>query len=267
MKVTVRNFPAALGLLALAACSDSTSSSTGQLVVQLTDAQTGAFASAKVWISSVYVVPGADSTGPRYVIAETPQEYDLLNLKNGVLATLGTAALPVGDYQQLRIVVDSARVTLADPVTFSGGDADATLRVPSGQQTGIKVVFASTPIHVSTTRATVVVDFDVARNFLLTGPPASPTGALFRPVLHGVSSDVASSIAGVVAPANATATVYALAGTDTVQGAEADTLTGAYTLRFLPPGAYTLLASGINLSITKSITLRAGQDTTGVNFP
>jgi hypothetical protein len=103
--------------------------------------------------------------------------------------------------------------------------------------------------------------------FVFTGPPDKPDGTLFKPVLHGVVTDLSASIAGTVTPASTHATILGIQGVDTVAMTTADTLTGAYTLRYLPAGTYILTAVGINLLTTKTITVRAGQDTTGVNFP
>jgi hypothetical protein len=44
-------------------------------------------------------------------------------------------------------------------------------------------------------------------------------------------------------------------------------VSGAYKLWFLPPGAYTIAAVGTGLNGSKSVTLGAAQDRTGVNFP
>src|SRR3989304_1359873 len=176
----------ALGALlvgAAAACSGGDSGTTGQIVVRITDSPVDNIESAVVWISSVYLIGGADTTGNRYTVTTTPQQYDLLDLTNGVTAAPGTATIPTGDYTQMRLVVDSARVTLKAGKTFSDGSSSKTLQTPSAQRTGIKVNFSG-PVHVAPGQTILVVDFDVARNFVFTGPAANPTGVLFKPVLH-----------------------------------------------------------------------------------
>jgi hypothetical protein len=256
-----------LGTLA-AGCSSSESPGTGQLSVVMTDSPIANVQSATVWVSRVYLIGGADSTGSQYTITSTPAQYDLLSLQGGVTAALGTTTIPVGDYTQMRLVVDSARITLAGGLLFSGGSASATVKVPSGMQTGIKVNFQGS-VHVAPGQTILVVDFDASENFVFTGPAGAPTGVLFKPVLHATVENVAASIAGTVTPASAKAKLYAIfsANGDTVATALADTTTGAYKLWFLPPGAYTVTAVGTSLNVSKSLTLRAAQDTTGVNFP
>lgn len=254
-----------------AACSDSTTAAgTGQLTVQLTDAPVGSIQSAVVFISRIYLIGGSDSTGSQITISSTPAQYDVLNFQGAVTAALGSATVPVGTYTQMRLKVDSARITLVSPLTFSTGGSTKTLVIPSGQQTGVKVVFGG-PVTVVPGETILVVDFDVSRNFVLTGPASAPTGAIFKPVLHATVRNVAASVAGTVTPASAKATLAAVtAANDTVATAIADTLTGTYKLWFLPPGTYTVTATGTapsTLALSKVITVRAAQDTTGVNFP
>ena len=257
---------AAVGLTA--ACSDSSSPATGQLSVRLTDAPGDQIQSATVWISRVYLIGGSDSTGARIDVSTTPGSYDLLALQGGVTALLGTVTIPVGDYSQMRLVVDSARVTLKSPLTFSDGSTSKTLQTPSAQQTGIKVNFDA-PVHVAAGQTVLVVDFDVARNFVFTGPSTSPNGVLFKPVLHATVENIAASIAGTVSPASAKARLFAIVGTDTVASADADTTTGAYVLRYLDPrvSPFTVAATATGYTTqTKTVPLRTAQDTTGVDF-
>lgn len=250
-------------VVALGGCGDGT---TGQIAIKLTDAPNPMIQSATVWIRSVYLVGGESEAGPRYTITDQPQTYDLLTLTGGVTALLGDATIPTGDYTQLRLVVDSARVTLVDGATFGDGTSSRTMTTPSGQQTGIKVNFSG-PVHVSPGRTVLVVDFDVARNFVFTGPSDAPTGVSFKPVLHASVEDLSGSIAGTVTPANDHAFVYAIVGTDTVTSAFADTTTGAYKLWYLPAATYTVAVKGTTLNASKTVTLAVNQDTTGVNFP
>ncbi|MBI3790570.1 MAG: DUF4382 domain-containing protein [Gemmatimonadetes bacterium] len=262
-----------LAVGAFAACTDSpTNASTGTLNVQLTDAPVDRVQSAVVWISRVYLIGGSDTTGGQVTISNTPTQFDLLNLQSGVTTSLGTATIPVGTYTQMRMIVDSARVTLKAPLTFVGGSAVKMLTVPSGQQTGVKVVFGA-PLVITPGQTVLVADFDVARSFVMTGPIAAPTGVLFKPVIHATVTNVAASIAGTVTPANSRAQLFAVSTTsaDTLASTLADSVSGAYKLRFLPPGSYTVsavgTATGSTLNLTKAVTLRSSQDTVGVNFP
>jgi hypothetical protein len=169
--------------LALAACEMPPGSASEQSRIRLllTDAPGPDIESAVVWISRAYLVPGEE--GEAVVVTDEPQEHDLLLLQNGVTALLGDASVPAGTYAQLRLVVDSARLTLADGFTFDDGSTTKSLRVPSGAQTGIKVNFAG-GLDL-TGDVDVVVDFDVAQNFVFQGPPQGPYRVLFTPHLKG----------------------------------------------------------------------------------
>ncbi len=176
---------AAVALSGLAAC-DGTGPQLARVRLYLTDAPSDQIASARVWISRAYLVPGNDDgDGPGFTITDDPQEYDLLELQNGVTALLGDDLIPVGDYAQLRLVVDSAKISLVEGATFADGSSTRTLKVPSGMQSGIKVLFAG-KVHVDPAGTDLVVDFDVTQNFTFQGAPGSPpTGVLFTPLLKG----------------------------------------------------------------------------------
>ncbi len=266
----MRRALAGLATAALAAGCNETAAPVGNGTVTalLTDAPVAGVKSATVWISKVYLIGGNDSSGARFVIDSTPHQYDLLSLQNGVTAALGTATIPAGTYAQMRFIVDSAQVVLDSGLTFADGSTTKAMKVPSGMQTGIKVVFEA-PVQVTVGQTILVADFDVSQSFVFTGPPSGPFGVLFKPVIHATVQNVAASVAGTVTPASAKAKLYAIFSSngDTVATALADTTSGAYALRFLPPGAYTITAVGTSLNVSKSLTLRAGEDTTGVNFP
>ncbi|HEX4634384.1 MAG TPA: DUF4382 domain-containing protein, partial [Gemmatimonadales bacterium] len=200
----------------------------GTVTLRLTDAPSATFKSATIWVSKVQLV---GDTAP-ITIADTAAVYDLLALQNGVTALLGSATIPTGSYEQLRLIVDSARVVFDSGLHLANGDTSASLRVPSGMQTGVKVNFAG-PVHVAPGQTDLVVDFNVAQSFVLMGPSTAPLGVLFKPVIHATAQDVSGSIAGTSSPASAHGMLFAIQGTDTVGAAAADTTTGAYKIWFL----------------------------------
>jgi hypothetical protein len=174
----------------------------------------------------------------------------------------------------MRMVVDRAEVTLKPGITI-GGASTVSLQTPSAQRTGIKVNFSG-PLHVAAGETILIVDFDVARNFVFQGPRGAPTGVSFKPVLHAVVDDIAASIAGTVGPAAAAAVnaevlaIVPLTGTDTdtVASAVADPTTGAYILRYLDPRvSHTVSVSATGYATqTRTVTLQTAQNVTGVNF-
>jgi hypothetical protein len=191
---------ALLGLIVPMACDDAVGPMDGpaQLRILLTDAPADYLASADVCISRVYLVPGedredgeGDGNGPNWVDlfndSAEPLCYNLLELRDGITADLTDAVeVDPGEYGQLRLVVSSAEVTLADPYEFNDGDVTRPLFIPSGMQTGIKVLLNESIEAEDGTLTTLIVDFDVNENFVLQGNPDTPAGIhgiLFTPVL------------------------------------------------------------------------------------
>jgi hypothetical protein len=175
------------------ACSSDPSGPAGKsrLQVLVTDAPSDYIAQAVVWVSAVYLQGGEGDGEPRVYLfndAVAPKEFDLLLLQNGVNAEL-TAIVDVDarDYHQLRLVVDSARVTLVNGFTFNDLSVTRRLMVPSGAQSGIKVNLAGA-IEAEVGELTViVVDFAVDDSFVIQGNPGTPAGImgiLLTPTLH-----------------------------------------------------------------------------------
>ena len=90
------------------------------------------------------------------VLFEGERTFDLKDLQNGRTDLLAEAELPVGTYTQLRLVVTEGQVTLSDDREFS-------LRVPSGEQSGIKLRLT---FDVQAEAETVLLlDVDLSRAF------------------------------------------------------------------------------------------------------
>jgi hypothetical protein len=181
-------------LLFLASCNDSDSSvtdGTAEVQVLLTDAPSDYIESALVKFSRVYLQGGEDFD--LMDDSEEWVEYDLMELQNGVTVKLSDDGImiPAGTYHQLRMVVLSAIVTLKDPATFTDGSSTATLFVPSGMESGIKVQLADSIEAGDGSLTVVLVDFDVDENFVIHGNPApnGVTDILFTPLLNEKSRD------------------------------------------------------------------------------
>ena len=142
------------------------------LQVLLTDAP-GDLAEARVTVDRVELLP--QGGGGAVVLTDTDRTLDLLRLQNGVTATLAAEPIPAGTYTQMRFVVaDEATVVLEDGTR-------QTLIVPSGTQTGIKVVFAPVTVGGPADDVTVLLDFDVEDSFVQAGASGM---YLFKPVVR-----------------------------------------------------------------------------------
>ena len=188
----------AVSMFAASACSDTTGVPTSQVQILLTDAPSDMIASAEVWISHVYLQGGGDDApdDPGRVDLfndpDAPLHFDLLMLQDGITADLtGLVEIEAGLYQGLRLVVDRAEVTLVEGLEFTDGTDTATLMVPSGDESGIKVMLTEAIDAVDGGSTTVTVDFDVDRNFVIQGGEGESAiqGILFTPVLLELDRD------------------------------------------------------------------------------
>jgi len=183
---------AAVSVLA-GACNDSTGpEGAARVQIRLTDAPSDYIASAEIWVSAVYLQRADDDEegDPRVFLfddSDNPKHYDLMLLRDGVTADLTEATdVEEGTYGQLRLVVDSAFVTLIEGVEFNAGGNTAMLKVPSGSSSGIKVLLEEPVAAEEGETVVLLVDFDVDDNFRLQGNPETPaglSGILFTPVL------------------------------------------------------------------------------------
>ncbi|MFW6083718.1 MAG: DUF4382 domain-containing protein [Gemmatimonadota bacterium] len=301
MSTTLRRglLTVAAPLLALAfgACDESTSpEGTGQFSVALTDAPSAMFAEAVVDIGAIQLFGGA---GGPITLTQDGGVHDLLELQDGVMADLATLDIEAGTYHQLRLIVESAEVTLAEGYEFADGSTTRALFVPSGAQTGIKVNLRyaedageeSAGVEIASGETILVVlDMDVERNFVLQGDPDGPEGlldVLFTPLVRATVDDVAGSISGTVTyssdtPADETefasieaeldpATSTVLEEMQTTTATTSAAADGTYTLWFLSPGTYDVSASA-DIGGTAysdgplSVPVDEGEDVTGVNF-
>jgi len=184
--------------------------------------------------------------------------FDLLELVNGVFAVLGEVELDAALYSQVRIMYESATL-------YIGGESQ-DLFIPSGNQTGIKLVnaFEVDPNVITE----LIVDFDVAES-LHEAPPGSGNYIL-RPTIRLVENVLSGTISGTVTPVGIGAVVYALdpATADTVTSTMPDPDTGGYVLQALLAGTYDVMAAaeGYVDSTRTGITVDAGANTPGIDF-
>lgn len=282
-----------------AACGDDTGpqDGTARLTVVLTDAPDPMFAEAVVEIGAVSLIP---ADGPPVTLTDAGGTHDLLMLQNGVMVDLATLDIAPGRYLQLRLVVLSASVTLAEGLMWSDGSTGPRdLFVPSGAQSGIKINLRNADgpagVDISSGETILVVDMDVSQNFKIQGSAGSPAGirdVKFTPLLRATLMDVAGSISGTVTYPSATpadetefATITAeqdLTATSPVlaemQTTMVTTVAGSdstYTLWFVAPGTYDVSAAAtIDVGGTdtefpdgpQSVTVGEGENKTGVDF-
>ncbi len=297
-RLTTKIFPlAAIAAVSVfAACGDDTGpqDGTARLTVVLTDAPDPMFAEAVVEIGAVSLIP---ADGPPVTLTDAGGTHDLLMLQDGVMVDLATLDIDPGRYLQLRLVVLSASVTLAEGLMWSDGSTGPRdLSVPSGAQSGIKINLRNADgpagVDISSGETILVVDMDVSQNFKIQGSAGSPAGirdVKFTPLLRATLMDVAGSISGTVTYPSATpadetelATITAEQVTSVLLGdmqtMMVSTVAGSdstYTLWFVAPGMYDVSAAatidvgGTDTEFTdgpQSVSVGEGENKTGVDF-
>jgi uncharacterized protein DUF4382 len=193
---------AALALGALAGCSDNSSLNAGQgrISLRMTDAP---FPLDEVESIDVFVVrveaktqatseedadvdvEDNDASSDGWIVLATPNKsFDLMDLRNGVTVFLGDAVVPAGNYQSIRLILntDESKVTLKNGTVLTG-TSTPSIMWPSAGRTGIKVIF-NTGIVVDEGETTdVLLDFDAENSFVMRGNTILQNGLLFKPVI------------------------------------------------------------------------------------
>lgn len=146
---------------------------TGTLRISLTDAPACGFDKVYVTVERVRVHQspsiGESDTGWSEIVLVPARRVDLLSLTNGVLTELGQARVPVGKYQQLRLVLaeNGGAAPFANAVLPTGSTDEVALTTPSAEQSGLKI---KTDMDVFPDQtADFVIDFDACKSIVTTG--------------------------------------------------------------------------------------------------
>jgi hypothetical protein len=203
--------------------------------------------SAEVTITKLEIRKAGDGISdecPFEVIWEGSEIFNLLDLRNGVVAGLLDIEIPAGEYDLLRLYVDEASLKVKDGESY-------TVKVPSGRQTGIKVFISPGLVVEGGLTTEMILDFDLSNSFVMQGNMNSPAGIKgfhFKPVIRAVNNSKAGRLEGKVTNKDgvkikeASVTVRQ----DTVVAtAVADTM-GYYAILGLPSGSYSVTAAKEN---------------------
>jgi len=230
---------------------------TGSLALSLQDAPSEDYNAVYVTIKEIRVHMGGSEDDQNWELVASPDKtYNLLDLTNGVREELGIADLKTGDYTQMRLLLAtqpdlginilSQEHPYANYVITSSNDVHE-LKVPSGFQTGIKIVKGFTINRNTTTE--LIVDFDATRSVVKAGNSGK---WLLKPTIKIVSDDEESAIVQGKVTDQTTPVAANLSGamvslqynSGTQIEIEASSLTngeGYYKL-FASPGDYNLVA-------------------------
>jgi hypothetical protein len=229
----------ALGLIgAIAGCGEQpTSVGTGTVRVQLTD-DPASYDAVNLQVVEVAIQPGLDEAGSSgedsmgdgsewEVLSAESATYDLLTLRNGVFATLAVGPVPAGHYNQVRLKLGDGSTIVVDGVTHP-------LKVPSGMQSGLKLIGGFEVPEGGT--VDIAIDFDASRSVVHTGADTYILKPTARVVVQPAVTT--GSIRGTVDPNDVVVTAFAISGGDTVATAATQPGSGEFVLPMLAPGSY-----------------------------
>ncbi len=212
-----------------------------------------------------------EATGDDDVILielEEPETYNLIELRNGLTATMAEMEIPAGVYSEIRLHVIDAGILLKDGTSHS-------LKVPSGDASGLKIKLEPGLEVVEGLQAVVLVDFDLSRSFVMRGNAKNNNGFIFKPVVRAVANveTAAGEISGKVTILDENLTGDVML---TLYQEEEEVITatpeedGSYAMVAILPGTYELVLQVVNeevveFSQTVPVTVEAGI-TTVVDF-
>jgi len=165
-----------------------------QVRLSVTDDLDPAIASAEVWISQIYLKRDDDEDDPLtsarthlFNDPERPLIHDLSTLPSNLSVDLtGLISVGGGTYRQLRMMVDSARVTLGAGYRFDDGSTVASLKLPGASIVGAEVALDAPLATVANEAMVITVEFDLGESFIIEGrdDPDGFTGIDYEPVLQ-----------------------------------------------------------------------------------
>ena len=230
-------------LLSFTGCQ-KTGEATGHLSILITDAPfpIDSISEATVTITRVELRKEEESEeNPFTTVWEGSQEFNLLDLRNGVVQELAEVEVPAGAYNLIRLYVEEAGIVIKNSGSYS-------MKVPSGSQTGIKLFIAPSLQVSGGLTSEVMLDFNLEKSFVLKGNLKSPEGIKgfnFKPVIRAANMSTTGTILGAVSDADQVP-ISGAAVSMVLEGIETTAYTdeaGSYAFAAVPAGTYSLTAS------------------------
>jgi hypothetical protein len=193
---------------------DSGSSSTGKLSLGITDAPVDDATAVVVKFTAIELKP---ESGEAFTISLDPApSIDLLALAGGSSRELlSERDVPAGRYTWVRLLIDAQQDTPVSYIDLEDGRR-FPLRVPSGSESGLKLIRGFTVAAGSVSNFTI--DFDLRKSVI--APPGQAPNYILKPVLRIVDNLRVGTLSGTVAPAwvpsGCTPQVYLFAGANVV---------------------------------------------------
>lgn len=251
-------FTAFLSLVSCQPESEKISKGMGSLRLLATDAPFSFenVDSATVTINQISI---RKNGGEKLMVLEKELTLDLLKLRNGVTEALADIQIPTGIYDQILLVVTEASVSLTSGEHFP-------LKVPSGEQSGLKIFISPALTINEGVRSEVLLDFDLSRSFVPKGTYGEISGFNFKPVIRAVSVAATGIISGEVLDYDTGingATVTVTKGEEIIATAVTE-IDGTFKVLGIPAGIYDVTAERENYQTLKinAVPVSAGSEVT-----
>ena len=158
----------------------SMDSGVGALSVSLTDAPVDAAAEVVVVFTGIEL-HRTDGQTVTVDLGGAPKTIDLMKLQKGVTGALTQgASVPAGAYDWMRLKVLADKNTQGESYIKLLDGTQYPLWIPSGAETGLKLVRPFSVAQGSTTQ--LVIDFDLRKS--VTAPPGQDPNYIMRPTLR-----------------------------------------------------------------------------------
>lgn len=181
----------------------------------------------------------------------TPEIVDILTLVNGKEMTLVDRPVFVGTINDIRLILGHENSVVV-------GGQSYELKVPSGEQSGIKIQLEQVIAPESNYK--LILDFDACKSIVTAGKSGK---YLLKPVIRARLEKQSGAISGTVLPAQSGVIAYAISESDSISTFTDDS--GAFLIRGLIPDTYTVSVSNdartirrLNVEVFAGFTSNAG---------
>jgi hypothetical protein len=203
-----------------------------------------------VYVDIQQVVVTVEGSAAVTITPVRPGVYDLLDFANGVDTLLMESTIPAGKISQIRLVLGPNNSVVVDGTTYP-------MATPSAQESGLKLNLKET--LVAGGAYTFWLDFDAGKSIVQTGNGAYK----LKPVIRAYSAQTNGRLKGYVMPLTAMATVYAVAGTDTLSAIPDPN--GFFMFSGMVDGTYTVIVEpgilGLQVYTQNNVAVTYGAET------
>lgn len=228
--------------------SAQTGDAMGTLNIALTDAAVDNV--SEVWVEFTGVTLKPQSGDEMVVVFAAPKRINLLDLQNGKTeALLPDTTVQAGPYNWIRLAVNAEFDNVYDSYAMLNDGSQVELRVPSGSQSGLKLVSGFTVTADQSTN--IVIDWDLRK--ALTNPAGQP-GMHLRPALRITDMAEYGTLTGTVAESLITA------GGCNAEGATEDSGNAVYVY----VGATAVVVDIMDAETDPVATANVTQDANGI---